>query len=340
MESLPLVTVVVPVFNQRERFLRQCIESLIAQDYPRLEIVVSDNRSDNGSWEVINGYRDSRLKAIRPPRHLPMVQHWAFAATQASGEYLSLMGSDDWVEPQWVSTMVAELRSRSSAVFAFCNLVIHKEPGGQERVARDPTIETQLLPAELAISRVVRWTDPLFSWWIAGALIRVEEYFGASGIARYGTVHNGDYPLSLGLLARGDALYVGRALAHYRVWDESQGKADARREAVILEDMVRILAGARTDRAVTNLLDRAGIPLWRVRARFLRLALAWLAPGLHRNALGSEERERIARALSSLFSPVLVPSLMMYPVLHLLTWVFAPVKWCLAKHRAWRASRL
>ncbi|MCB1792022.1 MAG: glycosyltransferase, partial [Gammaproteobacteria bacterium] len=87
--TLPLVTVVIPVYNQNDAFLRQCIDSVLEQDYPNLEVLVSDNHSNNGCSDVILSYADSRLRVVRPPVHLPMVQHWAFAVFQARGEYLS-----------------------------------------------------------------------------------------------------------------------------------------------------------------------------------------------------------------------------------------------------------
>lgn len=47
----PLVSIVVPVFN-RARYIVDCIQSALGQDYPSLEVVVSDNASTDGSWEL------------------------------------------------------------------------------------------------------------------------------------------------------------------------------------------------------------------------------------------------------------------------------------------------
>lgn len=298
----PLVTVIIPVFNQRADFLRQCMESVLDQGYPNLEIIVSDNHSDNGSWDVIRSYADPRLRTIRPPRHLPMVQHWAFAASQARGEYLTMMGSDDWAETGWLETVMSELASRPTASFAYPNLNLQIQKSGDVRPARNEAIPTQLMPQTEAARKVIEWTSHMFSWWIVGAVIRSSDYFAVSGIARYATIHNGDYPLSLGLLTRGDVLYVKQKLVNYRIWGEEEGKADARRQAIILEDMIRILACIQTDQAVKSLCRQAGWSIGRIRRRFVTLALLWSSPLATASKPTADERKRVIESLAALMS--------------------------------------
>ena len=310
----PFVTVVIPVFNQKADFLRQCIESVLGQNYPNLEVIISDNHSDNGSWEVINSYADSRLRVIRPPVHLPMVQHWAFAAFQAKGEYLSMMGSDDWAEPGWLETMMSEIVSHPTASFAYPNLTLQFEKNGNTKLARKADIPTQLIPSVLAARQVIEWTSHMFSWWIVGAVIRAEDYFAVSGIARYATIHNGDYPLSLGLLTKGDALYVRTPLVNYKIWGEEEGKPDGKRQAVIIEDMIRILACIKSDPSVQTLCVGSGWSLARIRRRFVWLTLLWINVLPSNNKLSAEERTRIARCLTELVSVRIPPGIVVVPL--------------------------
>ena len=310
----PLVTVIIPVFNQRADFLRQCIESALGQGYPNLEIIISDNHSDNGSREIIDSYVDPRLKVVRPPLHLPMVQHWAFAAFQATGEYLSFMGSDDWAEPHWLGTMMSEIASCPTASFAFPNLTLHFNKTGSTRTARNDDIPTRLIPSIQATRQVIEWTSHMFSWWIVGAIIRTKDYFAVSGIARYATIHNGDYPLSLGLLTKGDALYVSKPLVNYRIWGLEEGKSDGRRQAVILEDMIRILACIKSDPPVHTLCINSGWSLGRIRRRFIKLATLWISLLPTRNGPSAEERKRIVNSLTLLLSTRITLGIFLIPL--------------------------
>lgn len=312
--SSPLVTVVIPVFNQRADFLRQCIESVLGQDYPNFEVVISDNHSDNGSRDVIAGYSDPRLRVVSPPRHMPMVQHWAYAASHARGEYLSLMGSDDWAEPGWLKSVMSELATKPTASFAYPNLTLHFHKTGATQPARNETIPTQPIPREEAARQALEWTSHMFSWWIVGAVIRAGDYFSVSGIARYATIHNGDYPLSLGLLTQGDALYVSQRLVNYRLWGEEEGKSDGRRRAVILEDMVRILACIQTDPPVYALCRRAGWSDGRIRRRFIKLSVLWTTPLATESGPTPDEQSRNLQSLSSLLSVRLIPGALLRPM--------------------------
>ena len=99
MASRPLVSVIIPTYNQRPDYLRQCIDSVIGQTYDNIEIIVSDNHSTSQpSRDVLTAYKDRRLRVIKPPQHMDLVPHFQWASEQASGGYISFLSSDDWLE--------------------------------------------------------------------------------------------------------------------------------------------------------------------------------------------------------------------------------------------------
>jgi hypothetical protein len=91
------ISVGVPAFNQGQ-YLAETLDSLLNQTVPPDEIVVSDNHSTDETPDILRRY-EGRVRAIRPPAHLPMTAHWNFVVENLEGEWFSLLSSDDVAEP-------------------------------------------------------------------------------------------------------------------------------------------------------------------------------------------------------------------------------------------------
>lgn len=104
MIKKPLVSIVIPIYNQHESFLRECIESAINQTYSNIEILISDNHSINGSSEIIASYAqtDRRIRIVKPQQFLSMMENFIFAYNNANGEYICPLSSDDILYPEIV----------------------------------------------------------------------------------------------------------------------------------------------------------------------------------------------------------------------------------------------
>ena len=61
----PLVTIGIPTYNRGDGYLREALESALAQTYENLEIVVSDNCSTDNTGEVVEAYDDPRVSYFR-----------------------------------------------------------------------------------------------------------------------------------------------------------------------------------------------------------------------------------------------------------------------------------
>ena len=75
MAANPKISVCIPVYN-REKYIAQCIESVLAQDYKNIEIIISDNCSTDGTVDIINGYlKDKRIRFYRNETNIGMLSN-------------------------------------------------------------------------------------------------------------------------------------------------------------------------------------------------------------------------------------------------------------------------
>jgi glycosyltransferase involved in cell wall biosynthesis len=123
----PLVSIVTPSYNQA-RFLEETIRSVLDQDYPRLEYLVVDGGSDDGSVDVIERYAD-RLAwwTSEPDAGQAAALNKGFA--RAGGEILGWLSSDDTLLPGAVSRVVAELERDRDAQLVYGEALFVDESG-------------------------------------------------------------------------------------------------------------------------------------------------------------------------------------------------------------------
>lgn len=91
----PLVSILMNCFNG-EKYLRQAIDSVLAQSYRNWEIIFWDNQSTDGSIEIFTSYRDSRLKYFYAPEHTRLYEARNCALEKAAGELIAFLDVDDW----------------------------------------------------------------------------------------------------------------------------------------------------------------------------------------------------------------------------------------------------
>jgi len=105
------VSVLVPVFNG-ERHLAECLESVLAQDFPDLEILVADDGSSDGSLEIIRQFaaRDPRIRWWKNPRNFGLTANANVCLKAARGEYVKFVHQDDkLLSPSAIRKMAAAL---------------------------------------------------------------------------------------------------------------------------------------------------------------------------------------------------------------------------------------
>ena len=120
MTRAPKVVVGVPVYNS-ERFLRETLESVGAQDYANLEIVISDDASSDGTADICHDFarRDARCRVERHPQRLGWIANYNSLLRHSTGDYFLWVPHDDLYDPAYVGALVALLEARPDAVLAY-----------------------------------------------------------------------------------------------------------------------------------------------------------------------------------------------------------------------------
>jgi glycosyltransferase involved in cell wall biosynthesis len=132
--SAPLVSILVPVYNRRE-FLSACLDSALSQTHRDLEIIVIDNASTDGTWDVCREYaaRDRRVRIFRNPENIGPVRNWQRCFKEAQGRYGKMLFSDDLMTPDYLEKTLPLMRDPHVA-FVFSQAKIGPRPD-QSRIA-------------------------------------------------------------------------------------------------------------------------------------------------------------------------------------------------------------
>ncbi len=98
-DSRPLITIIVAVYNI-EKYLPRCIDSIAAQTYRELEILLVDDGATDGSGKICDDYagNDSRIKVIHK-KNGGLSDARNAGLERSGGEYIGFVDGDDWIEP-------------------------------------------------------------------------------------------------------------------------------------------------------------------------------------------------------------------------------------------------
>jgi len=92
---MPKISVIMPVYNTKEEYLREAIESILNQTYTNFEFIILNDGSTNNCEEVILSYKDKRIKYVKNEQNLRLIETLNKGLDIAVCEYIARMDSDD-----------------------------------------------------------------------------------------------------------------------------------------------------------------------------------------------------------------------------------------------------
>ena len=204
MSTPPRVSVLLTSYN-REDYIAEAIDSVLAQSLTDFELVICDDRSRDGTVDIIHDYarRDSRIRFWINERNLGDYSNRRHTASLARGRFLKYHDSDDVMYRHCLATMVEPLEAEPRAAFALSSS--SGWPGGPCPM---------LLTPRLAYEREFLGFG-LFHQGPASALFRTEAFRELGGFPE--VMHSGDYLFWLRACARVSLVLVPGDLFYYRV---------------------------------------------------------------------------------------------------------------------------
>jgi len=127
--SDPLVSICVPTYNA-ERTIRRTMQSILAQTYRNLEIIVVDNASTDNSVQLVEATRDPRVRIYRNSENIGGERNFTRSVELATGEYTAVFHSDDVYTPQMVEKQVNAF-TQHPAVGAVFTMARYINPAGE-----------------------------------------------------------------------------------------------------------------------------------------------------------------------------------------------------------------
>lgn len=110
----PLVSVLVPVYN-REKYIVDCVGSILSQDFKNFEVVIVDNKSTDGTWALCQSLAacDARVRIFQNEVNLGPVRNWMRCLEESLGQYSKFVFSDDLLLSGCLRKMCAALKDES-----------------------------------------------------------------------------------------------------------------------------------------------------------------------------------------------------------------------------------
>lgn len=219
MSERPLVSVLMTCYN-REKYIAEAIESVLASSYTNFELIVVDDVSVDKTVAIARSFeeRDSRIKVYVNENNLGDYNNRNRAASYARGEYIKYLDSDDIIYPWGLEAMVSCMEQFPNAGYG---LISYGLPSG----TRFPLVFT---PAQAYYAFFFKGsmiiTGP------SGAIIRTNVFKEINGFS--GKQFIGDTELWLNLSKKYDLVGMPLDLIWWRQHDEQQIREELRNSEI------------------------------------------------------------------------------------------------------------
>ncbi len=170
----PLVSIIVPVYNG-ERYLRASLDSIVAQTYSHVEILVMDDGSTDSTPEIIVSYGD-KVKCVRQMHNKGQFPNVNDGIEKAQGKYIAIYHADDLYDSEIVAREVEFLEKNPKVAAVFCHdIFINAEGREYGRLSIPSELRTlPFLDFPAVLNGVLKYKNRFLP--TPGAMVRASIY--------------------------------------------------------------------------------------------------------------------------------------------------------------------
>jgi glycosyltransferase involved in cell wall biosynthesis len=123
--KIPAVSIGMPVYNG-EAFIREALDSLLAQTFTDFELIISDNASTDGTEMICREYasNDERIRYVRQPENRGATANFQFVLDEAVGAYFMWAAADDRRHPDFLRFALQVLSDDASVGVVFSGMIV------------------------------------------------------------------------------------------------------------------------------------------------------------------------------------------------------------------------
>ena len=115
MTAIPAISILTPVWNGQP-YIKECVESVLAQDFQDWEMIIGDNASDDGTSEFLRSLTDPRIKVFRHEKNIGVFKNIRFLYNKATAPVYTALCADDYFYEGGLRKIVDEWASVSPEI--------------------------------------------------------------------------------------------------------------------------------------------------------------------------------------------------------------------------------
>jgi glycosyltransferase involved in cell wall biosynthesis len=216
----PLVSIGISTYNRAMGYLREALQSSLDQTYPNLEIIVSDNCSEDETEVVVRGFDDPRIRYFRQPHNIGANNNFNFCLQQARGDYFLLLHDDDRIDPDFVEACMDA--AGDATTFGLLRTGVRVIDATGRMLAERPNDVAGLSPAEFFLA----WFDGRTSLYLCNTLYNTRFLREAGGFRSRRNLFQ-DVIATVRLASRHERVDVCAVKASFRRHGHNAGAAAA-----------------------------------------------------------------------------------------------------------------